>query len=110
MKTIKRYLEFNQKIDSLKSELSHAEWVFKQLNNELQVGVTRSGSSGDSECWTQWWVFPATKTNDEIVKAMEHMGVGNGHYSGAGQSFSHDYSILRKGSRVLVEQCGGLDV
>ena len=46
---------------------------------------------------------------EEIEKAMYDLGVGS-NYSGAGQSFSHDYSYYRRGTRVLVTQTGGLDI
>ena len=109
MNVAKRYVEFYQKVEILKEQLSSAEWMLQTAIDEMKVGVTRSGGGGDGESWTNWWVFPATKTDDEIEKAMADLGVG-GHYNGAGQSFAHDYSYYRRGSRVLVSQDGGLDI
>ena len=109
MKVIKRYIDLYSKVEKLKDELSSTEWMLQNAIEEMNAGVTRSGGGGDGESWTQWWVFPATMTDNEVEKAMADLGVG-GHYNGAGQSFAHDYSYYRKGSRVLVEQNGGLDV
>ena len=106
---IKKYVELNDKVQRLQCELSDAEWELKTMLDEIKAGVTRSGSNGDDESWENWWVFSGTKTDDEIEKAMADLGVG-GHYNGAGQSYSHDYSYYRRGSRVLVSQMGGLDV
>ena len=106
---VKKYVELHFKIQRLQAELTETEWLYERMKEEMDVGVTRSGGGGDGESWTNWWVFPATKTDEEIEKAMDDLGVG-GHYNGAGQSFAHDYSYYRRGSRVLVSQDGGLDI
>ena len=106
---VKNWLKLKNEVEIMESELSRKKWLMEQAIEEMKVGVTRSGGRGDGECWEQWWVFPSTRTDDEVEKAMADLGVG-GHYNGAGQSFAHDYGYYRKGSRVLVEQSGGLDV
>ena len=103
---IKNWLKLTTEVEQMKSELSHKEWLLEQALEELRVGVTRSGGRGDDDSWEQWWVFPSIKTDEEIEKAMYDLGVGS-NYSGAGQSFSHDYSYYRRGTRILVTQMGG---
>ena len=106
---IRKYIELHYKIQRLQAELTETEWLYERMKEEMDVGVTRSGGSYDDESWTNWWVFPATKTDDEIEKAMADLGVDE-YYNGAGQSYAHHYSYYRKGTRVLVSQDGGLDV
>ena len=106
---VKNWLKLKNEVELMESELSHKKWLMEQALEEMKVGVTHSGGRGDDECWEQWWVFPTTKTDEEIERAMCDLGVG-GHYNGPGQTFSHDYGYYRKGSRVLVTQSGGLDI
>ena len=106
---IKNWLKLKNEVEVMESELSHKKWLLEKALEEMKVGVTHSGGSGDSEYWEQWWVFPSTKTDAEIEKAMYNLGIGE-HYGGAGQSFAHNYSYYRRGTRVLVTQTGGLDI
>jgi hypothetical protein len=110
MRTIQRYLDLTNEVNALEEKLNHAKWLKEQAEAELKIGVTRSGYRGDSEHWTNWWVFPSTMSDEKIEERLPEIGVDGGHYSGAGQSYSHHYTMLRRGSRVLVEQSGGLDI
>jgi len=109
MRLITQYIKLQDEVEKLKDELSSVEWQFKNSMDEMKVGVTHSGGSGDGEAWNQWWVFPSTMTDGEVDKALVDLGVGE-HYNGSGQSFSHHYTTYRQGSRILVHQNGGLDI
>lgn len=58
-----------------------------------------------------WFLFPATKTDDEIREQLEAEGLAFDGYTGhPGQSFARAACIRRTSTRVLVTQFGGLDI
>lgn len=60
----------------------------------------------DGESWYLWRVFPKGTTDDEIREVFGTQA----SYGGPGRVFYDEAYIVRKGSRVLAKQYGGLDI
>lgn len=81
--------------------LGKALWT---LTQPWLAGGTSVWENGES--WTHWRVFPRGTPDEEIAEVFG----GFGHYSGPGRAFHEPSYNVRKGSRVLAKQWGGLDI
>ena len=123
-----KWFRLGLEIDSLKSKLNQLEYEKNIAEKEMNVGVRYSGNSYfknqdgsiDGDSGRGWWVFPASKTDDEIFQALKELGVVEDMDRGvwddhdwdcSGQTLVHSATIdKRTKTRVLVTQTWCVDV